>query len=626
MNRNRSSQKYITLCLGEEHTHLPERIPFYPRQNFFRMPLLLVLSLIASIAAPLCSGADKVMGATADSTRTEAPTEQPATGKLTLLREVKNRAEMVHVVTYNPDPRFEIWVPTELKAEYDAIPTETEKFAWLAERFRVQFENGDVLSGNDLGILHLYGLGVEKDWKKAQELFVEPIKKGRWVGQRYLAELLLRSPEQPKNARLAAELLIPMLKAKNRHAVWAAFEADNILRKSENPKDKTLATQLVVLCAEMIENQLKSPPANEGERWVLSFLSYRANRITQVLLNNDSEVNRRLAESLIAAWLLSEPRSVDAKIRSLGLRVVQNDFEKQWDEANALLAGGSLDENTKDWVQEWRVYAGVRLSKLGTELSWEDLFNSSVPKKYKTLHEFSGALLFLAALGILLWLLVISLLTRFRKGANIPLWLLVPWGGYLLIGSSVLVAPSWIIAPYCLIGILFLLLAVTGPHQLPYLGAPRRDNRSSGKIWLEMAIVCLLLFGATVVFDSGYFWLFQRITGAALESQFVSFMLKSDSLSRFISILLVGGIFVPVLEEIFFRGFLHDWLSRKMPLAPAILLGSLSFGLLHGLDFATPTALAGLIMVWLRTRYQSLIPCILLHALLNIVPTILINL
>jgi hypothetical protein len=82
MNRNRSSQKYITLCLGEEHTHLPERIPFYPRQNFFRMPLLLVLSLIASIAAPLCSGADKVMGATADSTRTEAPTEQPATGKL----------------------------------------------------------------------------------------------------------------------------------------------------------------------------------------------------------------------------------------------------------------------------------------------------------------------------------------------------------------------------------------------------------------------------------------------------------------------------------------------------------------------------------------------------------------
>ena len=212
------------------------------------MKFLLLLSLIASIAAPLCSGADKVMGATADSTRTEAPTEQPATGKLTLLTEVKNRAEMVHFVTYNPEPRFELWVPTELRTEYDAIPTEAEKFAWLAEHFRVQFENGDVLSGNDLGILHLYGLGVEKDWKKAQELFVEPIKKGRWVGQRYLAELLLRSPEQPQNARLAAELLIPMLKARNWYGVWAACEANFILSKSENPADKALAEQMFELC------------------------------------------------------------------------------------------------------------------------------------------------------------------------------------------------------------------------------------------------------------------------------------------------------------------------------------------------------------------------------------------
>ncbi len=242
-------------------------------------------------------------------------------------------------------------MPTELRTEYHAIPTETEKFVWLADHFRSQFEGGDVLSGNDLGILHLYGLGVEKDWKKAQACFVEPIKKGRWVGQRCLAELLIISPDQPQNARLAAGLLTPILKAGNRYGIWAALEADKILEKSENPEDKALATQLVVLCAEMIEKQLKSPPSDVVER---GFLFARANRVAEVLLNNDNEVNRRLAESLIAAWQVAEPESVDAKIRSLGLPILQKDFEKQWNEANALLLVGGLDENRQLWVKRIR--------------------------------------------------------------------------------------------------------------------------------------------------------------------------------------------------------------------------------------------------------------------------------
>ena len=33
-----NSPKTITLCPGGDHAHLPERIPFYLRQNCFRMP------------------------------------------------------------------------------------------------------------------------------------------------------------------------------------------------------------------------------------------------------------------------------------------------------------------------------------------------------------------------------------------------------------------------------------------------------------------------------------------------------------------------------------------------------------------------------------------------------------
>ena len=32
------SPKTVTFCPGADHAHLPERIPFYLRQNCFRMP------------------------------------------------------------------------------------------------------------------------------------------------------------------------------------------------------------------------------------------------------------------------------------------------------------------------------------------------------------------------------------------------------------------------------------------------------------------------------------------------------------------------------------------------------------------------------------------------------------
>ena len=32
------SLKHVTLCPSDDHAHLPERIPFYLRQNSFRIP------------------------------------------------------------------------------------------------------------------------------------------------------------------------------------------------------------------------------------------------------------------------------------------------------------------------------------------------------------------------------------------------------------------------------------------------------------------------------------------------------------------------------------------------------------------------------------------------------------
>jgi len=561
------SPKAATLCPGADHANMPDRIPFYLRQNCFRMPLLLVLSLIAAIAAPLCSGADKMMGATADSTRTEAAKEQSATGKLTLLREVKNRAEMVHVVTYNPEPRFELWVPTELRTEYDAIPTETEKFAWLAERFRVQFENGDVLSGNDLGILHLYGLGVEKDWKKAQELFVEPIKKGRWVGQRYLAELLLRSPEQPQNARLAVELLIPMLKAKNWHAVRAACEANFILSKSEKPEDKALAEQIFELC--------------------------------------------------------TVSGAKGAPVRALRFAVRQEDFQKMWSESYALLASGEeISAEDKLYVKRIYVWSGCKSGKLFTELSWSEVVEV-LPKKYQHLSRlfpFIGfGFLLISLTGLCLW-------TRFRRKPNMGFLLLLVWFFGFLIFSLILFGSPIAVFLYCPIALFLLWFGLRGANPFPYLVSPEEKYGSFQKTWLEIGIACVLLYAALYALGVGYGSLYQWISGSELPPQAIVPLLMSKGLSGKMAAILAAGIFIPALEEIVFRGFLHDWLSRKLPLAAAMILGSLLFGFMHGINYGLPLAGLGLACLWLRIRYKSLIPCILLHALNNIGAVILVNL
>ena len=124
----------------------------------------------------------------------------------------------------------------------------------------------------------------------------------------------------------------------------------------------------------------------------------------------------------------------------------------------------------------------------------------------------------------------------------------------------------------------------------------------------------------------GYGSLYQWISGSELPPQAIVPLLISKGLSGKMAAILAVGIFIPALEEIVFRGFLHDWLSRKLPLAAAMILGSLLFGFMHGIDYGLPIAGLGLACLWLRIRYQSLIPCILLHALNNIASIIIINL
>jgi len=75
----------------------------------------------------------------------------------------------------------------------------------------------------------------------------------------------------------------------------------------------------------------------------------------------------------------------------------------------------------------------------------------------------------------------------------------------------------------------------------------------------------------------------------------------------------------PLAEEVFFRGFLHVHLRARLGAGGAVAGTALLFGLLHPVSVAYVVIASGLGLVlgYLRERYDSLIPPILAHAVFN---------
>lgn len=79
---------------------------------------------------------------------------------------------------------------------------------------------------------------------------------------------------------------------------------------------------------------------------------------------------------------------------------------------------------------------------------------------------------------------------------------------------------------------------------------------------------------------------------------------------------LIAG-FTPIVEELMFRGLGYSLFSRFGPITAILVVGGL-FGPVHGLVLGLPLLIAfGLGLAYLRYRTDSVLPCILLHAVFN---------
>ncbi|MFM7430830.1 MAG: type II CAAX prenyl endopeptidase Rce1 family protein [Flammeovirgaceae bacterium] len=79
-------------------------------------------------------------------------------------------------------------------------------------------------------------------------------------------------------------------------------------------------------------------------------------------------------------------------------------------------------------------------------------------------------------------------------------------------------------------------------------------------------------------------------------------------------------IAAPLLEELLFRGVMLDGLLRNYSPGRAIFFNAFLFGLIHG-NFAQGLGamIGGLVIGWVYWKTQSIIPCIIIHFLNNLV-------
>jgi membrane protease YdiL (CAAX protease family) len=122
----------------------------------------------------------------------------------------------------------------------------------------------------------------------------------------------------------------------------------------------------------------------------------------------------------------------------------------------------------------------------------------------------------------------------------------------------------------------------------------------------------------------GLFWavaiVLALIFGEPKDQTLVTDLKAEDSALTLAGWAVLICVLAPVVEEIFFRGFMFGAFVRRMPLVWAALLDGVVFGLGHAP--AAPIQLialgafgVGLCLLYWRT--QSIIPCMALHALNN---------
>ncbi len=101
----------------------------------------------------------------------------------------------------------------------------------------------------------------------------------------------------------------------------------------------------------------------------------------------------------------------------------------------------------------------------------------------------------------------------------------------------------------------------------------------------------------------------------------VPLLTKPENKSLVYLIVLMAVVVAPIIEEIMFRGFFYSWLRIKLHPALAIPISSFLFAALHpqGAVGLVPLTCIGMVLALIREWRNSLLTCMITHAIFNAV-------
>jgi membrane protease YdiL (CAAX protease family) len=132
--------------------------------------------------------------------------------------------------------------------------------------------------------------------------------------------------------------------------------------------------------------------------------------------------------------------------------------------------------------------------------------------------------------------------------------------------------------------------------------------------WSTLAIGCGLLVSSYIII------LFHNLilTSLGVETQGDEISKLFELLDTPIWFFIVGALLAPLVEEIFFRGFLFQGFRARYGWVAGMLLSSAIFAIAH-LDPVSliPTFILGNLLAYLYQRSNSIWPGVILHMIVN---------
>lgn len=548
------------------------------------------MSKLARLLAAICLGLLPCFASAAEvESKTTAATIEVAPPRSAQA----DRHGQVHLIPphgNSQSPHLRVHIPERLRPDYDKLEDNATRLPWIASQLETQLAAGDEAAGDDLRSLLLTSLPAAG----APDRAVLTGFAVRLV-DRYLAS------ESAENRPQAAAIL----------DAWAAVApGDSDLNQRrltlyflEKNREGILRVAPLVL----------EDPANTPER-----RDWAAEVALHALWESRSREDLEKAGRILDAWDRISPGNPNAEFLRLRRDHTMGKREGLAGRCSQLIDEGKIDAKYLPTLRSMRIRLVMESGRLA-DIDVQDAREILAQRLGGWVRAIDLRLLpWVAILAGFVHLAGIAVVTRcLRKkppGFLISLiWL--PPIAYLSAIVLVAVLPAVVGS---LAGIGVLLWSISGSRApLGYLDHPASPEGARFGKWWGWLVLCLLGLVATWAFDVLYSAVWDTITGQEFESSLSDDAMTASNLPELGKILLVGGVLVPLFEEIVFRGILHDWLVRWLPVVPAILLINAAFGFLHGWELAAPTGLDGMVLSLLRLRFRSLWPCLIIHSANN---------